>query len=101
MLARLTTKNQLTLPRDIVKEFQGIEYFDVAIADGRILLAPVRMQPLGVNPDGIRKKMEKLGIMPDDVTSAIRWAGKRSSACAGIRRMIHSCPAPWPQAPIA
>ena len=79
MLAKLTTKNQLTLPRDIVKEFQGIKYFDVAVADGRILLAPVRMQPLDVNLEGIRKKMEKLGITPDDVTDAIRWARKKDT----------------------
>ena len=79
MLAKLTTKNQLTLPRDIVKEFQGIEYFDVAVADGRILLAPVRMQPLGDNLDRIRKKIEKLGITPDDVTNAIRWARKKET----------------------
>ena len=77
MLAKLTTKNQLTLPRDIVKEFKGIKYFDVTVADGRILLAPVRMQPLDVNLAGIRKKMEKLGIMPDDVTDAIRWVRKK------------------------
>jgi len=79
MLAKLTTKNQLTLPRDIVKEFQGIKYFDVAVADGRILLAPVRMQPLDVNLEGVRKKMEKLGITPDDVTDAIRWARKKET----------------------
>lgn len=79
MLAKLTTKNQLTLPRDIVKEFQGIEYFDVAVADGRILLVPVRMQPLDVNQEGVRKKMEKLGITPDDVTDAIRWARKKDT----------------------
>ena len=79
MLAKLTTKNQLTLPRDIVKEFKGIEYFDVVVADGRILLAPVRMQHLDVNLKGIRKKMEKLGITPDDVTDAIRWARKKET----------------------
>ncbi len=79
MLAKLTTKNQLTLPRDIIKEFKGIEYFDVAVADGRILLAPVRIQPLDANLEGIRKKMEKLGITPDDVTDAIRWARKKET----------------------
>jgi hypothetical protein len=79
MLAKLTTKNQLTLPRDIVKEFKGIKYFDVVVADGRILLAPVRMQPLDVNLAGIRKKMEKLGITSDDVTDAICWARKKKT----------------------
>jgi len=77
MLAKLTTKNQLTLPRAIIKEFQGVEYFDVAVAEGRILLAPVRMQPVDVNLGGIRKKMEKLGITQNDVADAIRWARKK------------------------
>jgi len=49
------------------------------VADGRILLAPVRMQPLSVSLEGIRKKMEKLGIAPDDVTNAIRWARKKET----------------------
>ena len=74
MLAKLTSKNQLTLPRDIVKEFKGIEYFDAVVRDGRIILAPVRMQPMDANLEGIRKKMEKLGITPADVTEAVRWA---------------------------
>jgi hypothetical protein len=76
MLAKLTSKNQLTLPRDIVKEFKGIEYFDADVRDGRIILAPVRMQPMDANLEGIRKKMEKLGITPADVTEAVRWARK-------------------------
>ena len=74
MLAKLTTKNQLTLPREIVKEFTGIEYFDAAVRDGWIVLVPVRIQPLDANLAGIRKKMEKLGITPSDVTEAVRWA---------------------------
>jgi hypothetical protein len=76
MLAKLTSKNQLTLPRDIVKEFKDIKYFDADVRDGRIILAPVRMQPMDANLEGIRKKMEKLGITPADVTEAVRWARK-------------------------
>jgi hypothetical protein len=74
MLAKLTTKNQLTLPRKIVKEFSGIEYFDVDVRDGQIVLVPVRINPMDANLAGIRKKMEKLGIMPSDVEDAVRWA---------------------------
>lgn len=79
MLAKLTSKNQLTLPRDIVKEFQGVGYFDVAVRDGRIVLAPVRIQPMEANLTEIRKKMEKLGITPDDVTDAIRLARTKAT----------------------
>ena len=74
MLAKLTTKNQITLPRKVVQEFVGIEYFDADVQDGRIVLAPVRMQPVGTTLNGIREKMKKLGITPADVTEAVRWA---------------------------
>ena len=74
MLAKLTTKNQITLPRKVVQEFVGIEYFDADVQDGRIVLVPVRMQPVGTSLNGIREKMKKLGITPADVTEAVRWA---------------------------
>ena len=74
MLAKLTTKNQITLPRKVVQEFVGIEYFDADVQDGRIVLSPVRMQPVGATLDGVREKMKKLGITPADVTEAVRWA---------------------------
>ena len=74
MLAKLTTKNQITLPRKVIQEFVGIEYFDAAVQDGRIILAPVRMQPVDATLTGIREKMKKLGLTPADVTEAVRWA---------------------------
>ena len=74
MLAKLTTKNQITLPRKIVQAFSGIEYFDAAVQDGRIVLVPVRMQPVDATLNGIREKMKKLGITPADVTEAVQWA---------------------------
>jgi len=78
MLAKLTTKNQLTLPREIVKEFSGIEYFDVDVENGRIILVPVRMQPVDANLGAVRNKMKKLGISPTDVADAVAWARKKS-----------------------
>ena len=74
MLAKITSKNQITLPRKIVQEFVGIEYFDADVQDGRIVLEPVRMQPVGDTLGGIREKMKKLGITPADVTGAVQWA---------------------------
>ncbi len=73
MLAKLTSKNQITLPRKVIQEFKGIEYFDAAVQDGRIVLAPVRMQPVDATLTGIREKMQKLGITPADVTEAVQW----------------------------
>ena len=38
MLAKLTSKNQLTLPKAVVADVQGCEYFDVTAENGRIVL---------------------------------------------------------------
>ena len=40
MLAKLTSKNQLTLPKAIVADFQDSEYFDVTKENSRIVLTP-------------------------------------------------------------
>ena len=40
MLAKLTSKNQLTLPKAVIADFQGLEYFDVTKENGRIVLTP-------------------------------------------------------------
>jgi len=77
MLAKLTTKNQITLPRKVIQEFRGIEYFDADVQDGRIVLAPVRIQPVDATLTGIREKMKKLGITPADVTEAVQWARRK------------------------
>ena len=36
MLAKLTVKNQLTLPKAIVSRFSGVEYYDVSTEVNRI-----------------------------------------------------------------
>lgn len=74
MLAKLTTKNQITLPRDVVKEFRGIEYFDAVVQDGRIVLEPVRIRPVTADLQGIRKKLKQLGLIEADVVEAVRWS---------------------------
>ena len=44
MLAKLTSKNQLTLPKSITAAVGTAEYFDVEASNGRIVLTPVRIQ---------------------------------------------------------
>ncbi len=70
MLAKLTSKNQLTLPKAIVADFQGSEYFDVAKENNRIVLTPVRL----IHADTVRAKLAELGIDKADVDEAIAWA---------------------------
>lgn len=70
MLAKLTSKNQLTIPKAVVKNFAGVEYFDVSTDGSAITLKPLRPSRL----DEVRDKLERLGITEQDVTDAIAWA---------------------------
>ena len=42
MLAKLTTKNQLTIPKAVATRFSGVEYFDVSTDGSAIVLKPLR-----------------------------------------------------------
>ena len=70
MLAKLTSKNQLTLPKAVVADFPGSEYFDVTQENGRIVLTPVRLN----RADAVRAKLAELGISEADVAKAVDWA---------------------------
>ena len=72
MLSKLTSKNQLALPKSIMSDFPGVEYFDVTKEDGRIVLTPVNI----AQTDTIRNKLAELGVTESDVTEAIAWARK-------------------------
>jgi len=74
MLARKTSKNQLTLPKEIVGNFPGIDLFDAMVEDNRIVLTPVKVTPMTISLEGIREKIRKLGIDEKDVTEAVEWA---------------------------
>jgi hypothetical protein len=78
MLAKKTSKNQLTLPKEIVRAFPDTEYFDVSVKDRKIVLMPVKITPASTNLESIRYKMEKLGITGGDVQEAVRWARKKN-----------------------
>ena len=70
MLAKLTSKNQLTLPKVVVADFPGSKYFDVTNENGRIVLTPVRLN----RADAVRAKLTELGISEADVAEAVDWA---------------------------
>jgi hypothetical protein len=70
MLAKLTTKNQLTLPKAIATRFPGVEYFEVDTDGTAITLKPFRRSSL----DEIHAHIEKLGITEQDISDAIKWA---------------------------
>ncbi len=70
MLAKVTSKNQLTLPKAAVQAVGPVEYFDVAVREGQIVLTPVRIQ----RGDAVRAKLAALGLGEADVADAVRWA---------------------------
>jgi hypothetical protein len=70
MLAKMTSKNQLTLPKSVVQAVGGAEYFDVEVRQGQIVLTPVRIQ----RGDAVRAKLAELGLSEPDVSDAVRWA---------------------------
>jgi len=76
MLAKLTSKNQLTLPKSVVEAVGATEYFDVEVRDGQIVLTPVRIQ----RGDAVRAKLAALGLSEADVSDAVRWARSGASA---------------------
>ena len=69
MLAKLTSKNQLTLPKAVVSSCRGATYFDVTEDNGRIVLTPVRLN----RADAVRSKLADLGIAENDVAKAVAW----------------------------
>jgi hypothetical protein len=63
----LTVKNQLTLPKAVVKNFGGVEYFDVSTDGSSITLKPLRRS----KADEVRQYLADLGITEQDVADAI------------------------------
>jgi bifunctional DNA-binding transcriptional regulator/antitoxin component of YhaV-PrlF toxin-antitoxin module len=72
MLAKLTSKNQLTLPKSITRAIGASEYFDVKVEDGQIILTPVKIQ----RADAVRSKLAELELSEQDITDAVAWARK-------------------------
>jgi hypothetical protein len=70
MLAKLTVKNQLTLPKAVAKHFGGVEYFDVSTDGTSITLKPLQRSRV----EEVWAHLEKLGITEQDVSDAVRWA---------------------------
>ena len=75
MLAKVTSKNQITLPKAVVSQFPGVEYFEVRAEGEKIILEPVKRARTGE----VWERLEKLGISEADVSDAVKWARKSRS----------------------
>lgn len=70
MLAKMTAKNQLTIPKSVTNALGSAEYFEVEVKNGRIILTPVRIQ----RADAVRAKLAELDLQEQDVADAVAWA---------------------------
>lgn len=75
MLAKMTTKNQLTLPKAITRAMGDPQYYEIRAENGRIILTPVRIQ----RADAVRAKLAELEISEQDVEDAVAWAREAGS----------------------
>jgi hypothetical protein len=70
MLAKMTVKNQVTLPKAVITRFTGVEYFDVSTDGASIILRPLKRS----RADEVRLQLAQLGIEEQDVATAVAWA---------------------------
>ena len=70
MLAKKTSKNQITLPKRIADQFPAVDYFEVTTEGGRIVLRPVEVDPAA----RVQAKLAEMGLDDEDVRDAVNWA---------------------------
>ncbi|UXH78452.1 AbrB/MazE/SpoVT family DNA-binding domain-containing protein [Roseateles amylovorans] len=78
MLAKLTSKNQLTLPKSVTDQLGPVQYFEVKLQAGQVVLTPVRIQ----RGDAVRAKLAELELDEGLLDDALNWAQQ-----AGDRRV--------------
>jgi len=72
MLAKITSKNQITIPKKIIEKVPDVKHFDIEFKNGVVILKPIKF--FDTNLDQIRSKIKKLGLTEDSVAEAIQWA---------------------------
>ncbi len=75
MLAKLTSKNQLTLPAEIVRRLPPAQYFDATVENGTIVLRPVRVVS-AVELEALRAAVAEVASEAD-IADAVAWARQR------------------------
>ena len=75
MLAKITSKNQITIPKKIMTQIPEVKYFDLELRDGIIFMKPLKLYD--TNLDQIRSKIQTLGLEPNSVNEAIKWASSK------------------------
>jgi len=77
MLAKITSKNQITIPKKIIEKIPNVKHFDIELKDGIIIMKPIKFYD--TNLDQIRAKIKKIGLKENSVAEAIKWAKSKKS----------------------
>jgi hypothetical protein len=78
VLCKRTYKNQITLPKKVMEQFDDYEYFEVKTAEGKIILEPVKITLQGETAlEKVRQKVAALGLTSKDIEDAVAWARKK------------------------
>ena len=69
MLAKLTSKTRLTLPKALLTSCPDARYFEVTKEQGGIVLTTARIG----RADAVRAKLAEPGIEDSNVADAVQW----------------------------
>lgn len=94
MLAKLTVKNQLTLPKSVTQALGPVQYFEVQEKAGQIILTPVRIQ----RGDALRAKLAELEIDAKTIESALDWASGEKAVKKTLTKKKPAAETPAPSA---
>jgi len=70
MLTKITSKNQITLPKAVLSQCSPAEYYEVSAEGGRIVLTPVQITRM----DKVWDKLQALDMTEQDIVEAVQWA---------------------------
>ncbi|MFM7550984.1 MAG: AbrB/MazE/SpoVT family DNA-binding domain-containing protein [Cyanobacteriota bacterium] len=82
VIAKRTSKNQLTFPKAVVEQVGNADYYEVICEDGCIVLTPVHPGAAAA----VRSRLAELGISEADVADAVRWA--RQPSCCRVSQWV-------------
>ena len=75
MFVKVTSKNQITIPKKIMDKFPGTQYFEIESTGEAVRLKPLTISDASL--DQIRAKIDQLGLKPASIKEAVKWARKR------------------------
>ena len=75
MFVKVTSKNQITIPKKIMEKFSGTQYFEIKSTGDAVMLKPLKISDASL--DQIRTKIDQLGLKSTSIQEAVKWARKR------------------------